>query len=46
MGSYHVGLTYFVLGDSSVLGITDDVDLAVYQAMVTVAGSEIETVLD
>lgn len=40
MGSYHTGLTYFVLADGAVLGLSDDTDLSVFQALTTVAGGD------
>ena len=39
-GSHHTGITYFVMGDGSVQGIEDEIDLAVFQGMTTVAGFE------
>ena len=39
-GSHHIGITFFVMGDGSVRGIEDEIDLAVFQGMTTVAGFE------
>ncbi len=38
MGSHHAGITYFVLADGAVVGLTDDVSIDLYQAMATVNG--------
>ena len=41
MGSFHPGVTLFLLLDGSVTAINDGIDLAVYQAMVTVNEGEV-----
>jgi prepilin-type N-terminal cleavage/methylation domain-containing protein len=41
MGSYHIGGTYFVMGDASVQFITDGIDFKVYQAKATCDGDEV-----
>ena len=40
-GSYHAGLTHFVMGDGSVHAIFDDIELAVYKALGTCNGQDI-----
>ncbi len=42
MGSFHPGITQFVYIDGSVHNITDGVSRAVYQALATVNGGEVE----
>ncbi|NOY40456.1 MAG: DUF1559 domain-containing protein [Planctomycetes bacterium] len=41
MGSYHNGLTQFVLADGSVRPINDDIQFDVYQALATINGEEV-----
>ena len=43
MGSFHSGVTQFVLLDGAVISIADGVDLEVYQAMATVNSDDILT---
>lgn len=40
MGSFHPGITFFLIADGSVLGIADGVDFNAYQSMATVARGE------
>ncbi len=40
MGSYHTSISYFAVGDGSVLGLSDSVDLEIYQAYGTINGGE------
>ncbi|MEO2049156.1 MAG: DUF1559 domain-containing protein [Pirellulales bacterium] len=41
MGSYHTGITQFVLLDGAVISLNDEIDLSVYQSMATVNGEEV-----
>ena len=45
MGSFHPGITFFVIADGSVLGVSDGVDFNAYQAMTTVARGEKKSLL-
>jgi hypothetical protein len=40
MGSYHVGITVFLMADGSVHNISDSVDFDTYQAAATANGNE------
>lgn len=40
-GSFHPGITQFVLLDGAVISIADDIDLVSYQAMATVNGQDL-----
>jgi hypothetical protein len=41
MGSFHPGITQFVLLDGAMISIEDNIDLDVYQAKATVNGEEV-----